>query len=351
MRNIITKLICTISAAALSVSVFSACTKGQSSVSSTESAASAVTEAPAEEDAISSYSTAFCIVNNNKPFFFESEITAEPYQRYSELDSLGRCGAAMAVIGKETMPTEERGKIGNIRPTGWHMAKYDIVEGKYLYNRCHLIGYQLSGENDNRQNLITGTRFMNVVGMLPFENKVTDFVTATGLHVLYRATPKFDKDNLLADGVLLEARSVEDGGAGLGFCVFCYNIQPGITIDYMTGDSKLYDGTPILPPEEEHTESSDTDSSIPELPAETETQPADTEQPSTVLPEDSAADSSKVANDEEKREYIVNKGTRRFHLPECPSCEEIKEKNKYAFFGTKQELMENGYLPCQRCNP
>ena len=347
MRYTIAKFICILSAAALSVSVLSGCTGGAAAGKSTGSVTAAVNAAPAKEDAVSSYSTAFCIVNNNVPFFFESEMTVEPFASYSELDSLGRCGAAAAVVGKETIPTEERGKIGNIRPTGWHMAKYDIVEGKYLYNRCHLIGYQLSGENANRQNLITGTRFMNVVGMLPFENKVTDFVTATGLHVLYRVTPKFDKDNLLADGVLIEARSVEDGGAGLEFCVFCYNIQPGITIDYKTGESKLYDGTPLLieeapASESEAAETAPAESAAPDVTEETEQSPAATEE---------APDTSTSTDEQEKREYIVNKGTRRFHLPDCPSCDDIKEKNKFAYSGTKQELTDEGYLPCQRCLP
>lgn len=178
-------------------------------------------------------------INENKPFFTKEEITVNSFERYAPLDELGRCGPAFTNISKEIMPTEERGPIGMVKPSGWHTVKYpDIIEDLYLYNRCHLIGYQLSGENANEQNLITGTRYMNVQGMLPFENQVADYVKETGNHVLYRVTPRFTEKNLVADGVLMEAYSVEDEGAGISFCVFVYNLQPGIEIDYATGESK-----------------------------------------------------------------------------------------------------------------
>jgi DNA-entry nuclease len=183
--------------------------------------------------------TAYVEVNGNIPYFIDEELTTTPFENYSELDSLGRCGVAYANICKEIMPTDERGKIGEVKPTGWHLVKYDIVDGNYLYNRCHLIGYQLAGENANVQNLITGTRYLNVTGMLPFEDMVAKYVNETDNHVLYRITPIFSGDNLLADGVLMEAKSVEDNGEGICFNVFCYNVQPGITIDYATGDSTL----------------------------------------------------------------------------------------------------------------
>ena len=177
-------------------------------------------------------------VNNNHPLFDEKDMITEAFETYEELDSLGRCGQAYANICKELMPTEERGEIGMIRPSGWHTMKYpDLIEDLYLYNRCHLIGYQLSGENANAQNLITGTRYMNIEGMLPFENEVAYYVRRTNNHVLYRVTPMFTGNNLLADGVLMEAYSVEDSGAGIQFCVFVYNVQPGIEIDYRTGES------------------------------------------------------------------------------------------------------------------
>lgn len=181
----------------------------------------------------------YVVINGNEPDFTEEEWTEDSFERYSEQDSLGRCGTAYVCVGRDLMPTEERGSIGQVKPTGWHTVKYDSVDGKYLYNRCHLIGYQLSGENDNEQNLITGTRYMNVEGMLPFENMVADYVEETGNHVLYRVTPIFKGENLLASGVQMEAFSVEDEGEGILFHVFVYNAQPGISIDYATGESAL----------------------------------------------------------------------------------------------------------------
>lgn len=181
----------------------------------------------------------YVIINNNKPEFTESEMKAEAFERYSKLDSLGRCGTAYSCVGRETMPTGKRGDISKIKPTGWKAVKYDIVDGKYLYNRCHLIGYQLTAENANERNLITGTRYMNVEGMLPFENKVAEYINDTNHHVLYRVTPIFKGDNLIASGVQMEAKSVEDNGEGVCFHVYVYNVQPGIGIDYATGESSL----------------------------------------------------------------------------------------------------------------
>ena len=183
--------------------------------------------------------SAYVIINNNEPNFEDISKSGESFEVYSELDSLGRCGEAYASIGKDLMPTEPRGSIGSVKPTGWHTVKYDNIDGKYLYNRCHLIGYQLTGENANKNNLITCTRYMNTVGMLDFENKVANYIKSTGNHVLYRVTPIFKDDNLLASGVLMEAYSLEDNGEGIKFNVFVYNAQPGITIDYKTGESKL----------------------------------------------------------------------------------------------------------------
>jgi DNA-entry nuclease len=181
----------------------------------------------------------FVYINDNSPSFDEALYTTTSYEKYSELDSLGRCGTAISNIGVDLMPTEERGSIGMIKPSGWHTVKYDIVDGKYLYNRCHLIGYQLTGENANEKNLITCTRYMNTVGMLQFENQVANYIKTTNNHVLYRVTPVFEGENLLATGVQMEAYSIEDNGAGIKFNVFVYNVQEGITIDYKTGDSKL----------------------------------------------------------------------------------------------------------------
>ena len=176
-------------------------------------------------------------LNGNVPYFTDEELSTTAFELYSELDSLGRCGACYANICKEIMPTEERGSIGMVKPTGWHTVKYDCITDRYLYNRCHLIGYQLAGENANEKNLITGTRYLNVDGMLPFENEVADYVYETDNHVLYRVTPVFSDDNLVASGVIIEAKSVEDKGAGVQFNVYCYNVQPGISIDYIDGQS------------------------------------------------------------------------------------------------------------------
>lgn len=194
-------------------------------------------------DAIPAYDgKAYVAVNNNEPFFMDSDMTTTAFENYSDLDSLGRCGVAYANICKDIMPTEERGKIGMIKPSGWHTVKYDVIKDRYLYNRCHLVGYQLAGENANPKNLITGTRYLNVEGMLPFENLVADYVNNTGNHVLYRVTPMFSGSNLVANGVLIEAKSVEDNGGGILFNVYCYNVQPGVGINYENGDSWL-DGT------------------------------------------------------------------------------------------------------------
>ena len=199
-----------------------------------------VTAAPAISiDELPAYDgAAHAVINDNVPYFTDNELSVTSYEFYSDLDSLGRCGVCVASIGQDIMPTEDRGEIGNVKPTGWHTIKYPgIVDGNYLYNRCHLIGYQLSGENANERNLITGTRYLNIEGMLPFENMVADFVKETGCHVMYRVTPIFDGNNLVACGVLIEAESVEDNGDGILFNVFCYNVQPGINIYYATGNS------------------------------------------------------------------------------------------------------------------
>lgn len=186
----------------------------------------------------------YAVLNNNVPFFEEYEIINGSFEYYSSLDELGRCDVCMASVSTELMPTGERENISSVTPTGWINKQYDNVEGKYLYNRCHLIGYQLTGENANERNLITGTRYMNVDGMLPFENKIDDYIDTTGNNVMYRVSPIFTNNNLVADGVLLEAYSVEDKGQGISFCVYCYNVQPNININYLTGDSSSVGTTP-----------------------------------------------------------------------------------------------------------
>lgn len=241
---------------------------------------------------------------------FPEQDGKKQFEEYSSLDALGRCGTAYANICKDTMPTEKREPIGHVKPSGWHTVKYDSVDGKYLYNRCHLIGFQLAAENDNERNLITGTRYMNTEGMLPFENLVADYVKETGNHVLYRVSPVFEGDGLVARGVRMEAVSVEDDE--VCFDVFCYNVQPGITIDYSTGES----------------------------------QPGD--------PEGAAGDTANAANEDtagKAQTYILNTNTKKFHLPSCRSVETIHPENKEESTDTHEELIKQGYSPCGSCHP
>lgn len=251
-------------------------------------------------------------INGNEPYFVSSDYTTTSFEEYSELDELGRCGVAYANVGIDIMPTEKREPIGQIKPSGWHTVKYDCISGKYLYNRCHLIGYQLSGENANERNLITGTRYLNIEGMLPFENMVADYVKETENHVLYRVTPMFKNDNLLAHGVLMEAYSVEDNGDGICYNIFCYNSQPSISIDYATGDS--------------HEEAASSESNT------SEGAVANTA-------------STKTEN------YIGNKNTKKFHVPYCSSVDQMNEDNKVSLHCLRDEAIEKGYVPCKRCNP
>lgn len=267
-------------------------------------------------DDIPEYSgSPYVTINDNEPFFAEEEMITNAFENYSDLDSLGRCGVAYANVGLELMPTEERGSIGSVKPSGWHTVKYDCVDGKYLYNRCHLIGYQLSAENANDKNLITGTRYLNVNGMLPFENMVADYVKETNNHVLYRITPIFDGRNVVASGVLMEAKSVEDKGDGICFNVYCYNVQPGVTIDYATGESALSGEAPTASSEEE--------------------------------PFISSSDQSSTT----ESTYILNTSTKKFHLPSCKSVSDMKAKNKEEFTGNRDDLITQGYEPCGNCHP
>ena len=263
---------------------------------------------PVSLDSIPAYSgKAYVYINNGNPGFSDSDLKTKSYEYYSPRDRLGRCGVVHACIGRDIMPTEERGSIGMVKPTGWHTVKYDCVDGKYLYNRCHLIGFQLTGENANEENLITGTRYMNVTGMLPFENMVADYVKETGNHVMYRVTPLFKGNNLLAHGVQMEAYSVEDDGDGICFNVFVYNVQPQITIDYATGESS-YNGTVIEPDDDD----------------DYQTQSAS---------------------------YILNKNTKKIHLPSCYSVDQMKESNKEYYTGDIDDLLGRGYSRCKNCNP
>jgi DNA-entry nuclease len=232
-------------------------------------------------------------------FSEEEKQCTEPFEEYSDLDELGRCGVAFANVCKETMPTEKRGKIGNIKPSGWNFAKYDFIDGKYLYNRCHLIGYQLTGENDNEKNLITGTRYFNIEGMLPFENFVADFVKETNYHVLYRVTPLYHGNDLLAYGVQIESYSVEDEGRGLHFNVIVFNSQPGVIIDYATGESK----------------------------------------------------SAEDVTESEEQDYVLNTNTKKFHRPTCDSVNQMAANHRVYVKRSREEIISGGYEPCHNCNP
>lgn len=270
-------------------------------------------------------------INDNEPYFSDDEYTTSPFEYYSDLDTLGRCGMAYACVGKDIMPTEERGSIGSVKPSGWQTVKYDCVDGNYLYNRCHLIGYQLTGENANEKNLITGTRYLNVDGMLPFENMVADYVKETDNHTLYRVTPIFKDDELVARGVLMEAKSVEDNGDSITFCVYCYNVQPDIKIDYKTGESEY-------------------------------TVPTTKEEPKIEFKVESRAESKAESHYEEPEEspknentdthtYILNTNTKKFHYPDCSAVKRMKDSNKEEFTGTRDEVISRGYDPCQKCFP
>ena len=258
------------------------------------------------------------VINDNIPHFTAEELTTVSYEYYSELDYLGRCGVTIASIGRDIMPTEDRGSIGSVKPTGWQTVKYDCVDGKYLYNRCHLIGYQLTGENANTRNLITGTRFMNTEGMLPFENMVADYIKETGNHVAYRVTPIFESKNLLASGVQMEAYSIEDNGEGICFNVYCYNAQPEIAIDYSNGDSE-YVG--LIPEEESR--------------------------------EEVYEESSEYISEDESEEitYVLNTNSKKFHYPSCPSADKISDKNREETTKSREELIDEGYDPCGNCDP
>ena len=243
----------------------------------------------------------FAVLEDNMPRFSLEDYVTQSYETYGDLDALNRCTYTVACIGRDLMPTQERENIGMVRPTGWVTAKYDFVDGKYLYNRCHLIGFQLTGENANERNLITGTRYMNVQGMLPFENMVADYIKETGNHVLYRVIPVFEGDNPLASGVTMEAWSVEDNGEGICFYVYAYNVQPGVEIDYTTGESRLAE--PV------------------------------------------------VGEGEDVKTYVVNTGSGKFHDGTCPQAISIKPENKESFETTRSQMLAWSFVPAGCCKP
>ncbi|MBQ3378478.1 MAG: DNA/RNA non-specific endonuclease [Clostridia bacterium] len=271
----------------------------------------------------------YAVLNNNVPDLDASSPDAlTAFEYYSDLDQLGRCGPAYANVCIDIMPDEARGEIGMIKPTGWHTVRYDdLISDKYLYNRCHLIAFMLAGENANEKNLITGTRYLNIEGMLPFENIVANYVKRTKNHVLYRVTPVFEGENLVASGVIMEALSVEDNGAGVMFCVYCFNEQPGVIIDHATGESER-DPNYVKPVSDDIKEG-DKESA---------------EAAQTAVQENNTSGDADA-------DYIINKNSGIFHLPSCPGVKTMAEKNKIFFHGTRDEAVSQGYKPCGTCKP
>lgn len=258
----------------------------------------------------------YAIIHDNIPFFTEEELVTEAYEEYSPLDELGRCGVCMACLGQELMPDGAREGLSKVKPSGWQTAQYDGMEyGTSLYNRSHLIAYSLAGENANERNLITGTNYMNVGGMNPFEVMTADYIRETGNHVIYRVTPVFVGENLVASGVLMEAESVEDKGEGILFCVYCYNVQPGIAIDYANGDNEA-DGTDDAVRRQQDT---------------------------------SSADGGQTENEEGF--YVLNTRNMKFHLPNCDGVANMKPENREETKESREKLIEEGYAPCGACNP
>lgn len=269
-------------------------------------------------------------INNNVPFFNVDEKAAgtSSFETYSELDDLRRCGTAYACIGKDIMPTEERGQIGMVKPTGWHTVKYDCIDGKYLYNRCHLIAYCLAGENANEKNLITGTRYLNIEGMLPYETLTAKYMDNNpDNHVLYRVTPVFVGSELVARGVLMEGYSVEDNGAGVNFCVFCYNVQPDVEINYADGksnqDDSINKGTGFTGYTNENVTETD----------------------------DSKNSGFTGYTDESTSSYVINTSSKKFHTADCKNANKISDKNKKIVNESRDELIADGYEPSKCCNP
>ena len=275
---------------------------------------------------------AFCYVNGNDPDFKPEEIWTTTQESLDQLDELGRCGTANSCIGTDGMPTGSRGDISSVEPTGWHTERYDFVEGEALYNRCHLIAYMLSGDDAVPRNLITGTSFMNRDGMLQFENAIASYVRETGNHVMYRVTPVFAGDELIARGVHMEGLSIEDNGEGLAFNVFCYNVQPGVDIDYKTGDNKLSEDRTLLEGYQAG-----------EFAMIANTQ--------GVIPSASEVGANAAEQEGHKMSYVLNTNTGRFHYPDCRSVGDIKPKNREDVEATREELLDRGFIPCGNCNP
>ena len=346
--------------ASQSASAPASSTTSSSATSASGSAASTVTSSFFSLAEIPPYAGEPSVeVHGNEPFFQQADLGRGAFEEYAPLDTLGRCGAAFALVGRETLPTQTRESIGMVQPSGWQTVRYDWIDGKYLFNRCHLIGYQLTGQNSNTRNLITGTRSLNTLGMLPLEDRVAAYVERTGNHVLYRSTPVFEGNELVARGVLLEALSVEDNGAGVRFCMWCYNAEPGVEIDYTTGESHAAeeapsDGGAVTAGEAPATAEN---ANLPdEVPHATEPQPAPEPEP---VPTKEPTSSEEVAVPTTEPEpvaanvhaYVLNTNTHKFHHPDCSSVRDMADHNKEFVESTRDDIIASGYSPCGRCNP
>ena len=300
---------------------------------------------------IPEWSGATCVdINDGEPTFTDEEMTTSCYESYEDLDDLGRCGTCETCAGLDLMPEGPREQISHIHPSGWHSDKYDFIEGQNLYNRSHLIAYSIAGENANECNLITGTRYMNAQGMLPFEEWIVGYIYRTGNHVMYRVTPIFKGDELIARGVHMEAKSVEDDGAGVSFNVYCYNVQPCVYIDYETGDNRLMTDKELAAaglgtPDEEYLKNGTAKGSGWSQPIKTWEDLTESDGGS------GGGKSGAVTEDVSKADYVVNTNTGKFHKPDCQSVQDMNPNNRLYWDGSRQDLIDAGYQPCGGCNP
>ena len=272
-------------------------------------------------------------INNNVPFFEEDEWTTQSFQHYFDLDELGRVTQAYACLGTDLMPDLKRQDISSVKPTGFINQRYSFLKDGMLYNRCHLVAFMLAGQNANPKNLMTGTRYLNIEGMLPFEDLVHDYIEETGNHVMYRVTPIFEDDDLVARGVVMEGYSVEDQGEGIEFCVYCYNVQPGVAINYTTGENQV-----------------DSSMSEEEILAFYENSSHATKQPKANNTS-SASSTASLSEDEIVQTYVINTNSKKFHLPTCSGAQTMNAKNRLEVQKSKAELLKEGYISCQICMP
>ena len=367
------RLVRTLAALLLAVSLYlpslSGCA-GTESVANGGSAASSqqvsAGSAAAKLSDIPEYSGALCIdVNKGQPGFSADDAARGSFLDFSELDFEGRCSTAAGLIGPETVSNAERGDISQVHPSGWVQHRYSFVDHEMLYNRSHLIAHQLCGEDANERNLITGTRTMNAVGMTYYEELVGNYVRRTNNHVLYRVTPLFAANDLVARGIQMEAESVEDGGQAIRFNVFVYNVEPGVKIDYVTGDNWESSEIPAVKTKGEATTTRGTSgdaalsqyaASKGEAGASGTSGSSDTSSSTQTAPSGSSdaktsSDSSSSASTAEQQTYILNKRSHKFHRPECDSAQSMSPSNKEEFTGLRQTLIDEGYTPCRSCNP